>query len=233
MEPTTNLTEAVDKPRSRRALLAGVLGGLGAWLLSAAERTTPAMAGAGDPILAGRTTTAGTASTELRTGTTKPAFRAVQVGAGAALRGDATSGRGVMGTADSGGTGVYAFSPDGYGVWASTVSGYAIYAKTGHLKGPATAIRAYTDGPESISVEAIALGGPQSYAVVATGPSVFEGMSANQVTVNNWLSLLNVGAQPDPLPNAASLFLRATTDDKLELAIQFPTGPAQVLATSE
>ena len=55
MEPTPDLNEAADNPRSRRALLAGVVGGLGAWLVSAlAQRAMPAEAATGDPILAGR-----------------------------------------------------------------------------------------------------------------------------------------------------------------------------------
>ena len=53
MDSTTNLNEAVDNPRSRRALLAGVVGGLGAWLVSAAQRAMPADAANGDPVILG------------------------------------------------------------------------------------------------------------------------------------------------------------------------------------
>ena len=69
MESTTKLNEAVDNPRSRRALLAGVVGGLGAWLVSAAQRAMPAEAAAGDPVLAGRSNSGGRSMTELTANT--------------------------------------------------------------------------------------------------------------------------------------------------------------------
>ena len=69
MEPTTKLNEAVDNPRSRRALLAGVVGGLGAWLVSAAQRAMPAEASAGEPVLAGRSNSGGRSMTELTANT--------------------------------------------------------------------------------------------------------------------------------------------------------------------
>ena len=100
MASTTDLNEAADNPRSRRVLLAGVVGGLGAWPVSAAQRAMPAEAAAGYPALAGRSNSGGGFSTELRANTTKPTFRAVQLGGGQRpAPGEATSGRAVMGTA--------------------------------------------------------------------------------------------------------------------------------------
>ena len=43
-----------NRVRSRRALLAGALGGLGVWAASAIGRVAPAEAEAGDPIRMGR-----------------------------------------------------------------------------------------------------------------------------------------------------------------------------------
>jgi hypothetical protein len=44
-----------SKPKSRRALLAGVLGGLGAWASSAIGRASPVQANNGDPVQVGGT----------------------------------------------------------------------------------------------------------------------------------------------------------------------------------
>ena len=123
MEPTTKLKEAVDNPRSRRVLLAGAVGGLAAWLAAAAQRAMPAEASAGDPVLAGRSNSGGGFSTELRANTTKPTFRAVQLGGGNALRGEATTGRGVVGIGGSQGTGLWGYSPDHYGLHTRTETG--------------------------------------------------------------------------------------------------------------
>ena len=148
MEPTTNLNEAVDNLRSRRALLAGVVGGVGAWLVSAAQRAMPADASAGDPLLAGRTNSGGGFSTELRANTTKPTFRAIQLGGGAGIRAEATTGRAVMATAGGQGTGVWAYSPNHIGVHARSAHGWAVLA----------------EGP-----------GPDSYALITSGRSHFGG----------------------------------------------------------
>jgi hypothetical protein len=118
-------------PRSRRALLAGAIGGLGVWAASAIGRAAPADAAAGDPIRMGRLNKASGTSTELQTSTSRPAFRATQLGGGAALRGDAGSGRAVMGIAGSSGTGVWASSPDHIAVSAQTTTGTAIHAISG------------------------------------------------------------------------------------------------------
>ena len=61
---TTESTET--SPRSRRALLAGALGGLAAWVASTASRVDPAAAAVGDPIRMGRLNRAGGTSTELQ-----------------------------------------------------------------------------------------------------------------------------------------------------------------------
>jgi len=79
-------------PRSRRALLAGALGGLAAWAASTAARVSPAEAAAGDPIRMGRTNRAGGTGTTLQTTASEPAFRVIQKGSkGFALRAEAST----------------------------------------------------------------------------------------------------------------------------------------------
>ena len=93
-------------PHSRRALLAGGLGGLAATIAAALGRAGPAQAAAGDPLVLGsQTNNAGTADTQLLTNSAVIAFKLLQNGPGTALMGYATpaSGatRGVYGRTDS------------------------------------------------------------------------------------------------------------------------------------
>ena len=101
-------------PRSRRALLAGAIGGLGVWAASAIGRAAPAEAAAGDP--------SGWLSTRRRHDYDSPGelqpplLRAVQIGAGNGLHGDATSGRAIMGVGGTKGTALWGYSPNHIGV---------------------------------------------------------------------------------------------------------------------
>ena len=65
---TTRAEPAPTPPRTRRALLAGALGGLAAWAAAAAARADPTAAAAGDPIRMGQFNKAGGTSTTLQTG---------------------------------------------------------------------------------------------------------------------------------------------------------------------
>ena len=78
-------------PRSRRALLAGAIGGLGVWAASAIGRAAPAEAAAGDPIRMGRVNKAAENDYEYP-GELQPAGVASspELEAGNGLRGEAT-----------------------------------------------------------------------------------------------------------------------------------------------
>jgi hypothetical protein len=222
MEPTTKLNEAVNNPRSRRALLAGVVGGVGAWLVSAAQRAMPAEASAGDPVLAGRSNSGGGFSTELRANTTKPTFRAGQLGGGHALRGDATTGRGVMGTAGHDGTGVWGYSPDHYGVSGTSDFGAGVFG--------------WARGPGSIALEGYGLG---AIALKTRGPSEFDGdvlfmstaSAASELDVRAYASFAEIESAGFPGGNRVRLFARDNGSGKTQLCAQFATGDVQVLAT--
>ena len=114
-----------DRQPSRRAMLAGVLGGLGAWVAAAAARVDPTAAAAGDPIRMGRLNRAAGTSTELQTLANKSTFLVRQLGDGNAVRAEAESGRAVVAVGGPNGTGVWAFSPNHNAIHARTESGYA------------------------------------------------------------------------------------------------------------
>jgi len=208
MEPATNLND-VDNPRSRRAMLAGVLGGLGAWLVSAAQRAMPADASAGAPVLAGRSNSGGGFSTELRANTTQPTFRAVQLGGGNGLRGEATTGRGVVGIGGSQGTGVWASSPDHNAVFARTTHG--------------TAVNAFALSSGSVGLAGTA-SGSNSIALIANGQSILNG----DVRITRGLNF-DAMVTPSAPVGGATLFVHFVAG-KMQLAVRFTTGDVQVLA---
>jgi hypothetical protein len=99
---------AVDTlvPQTRRALLAGALGGVAATIAAALGRPAQADAAAGSPIIMGSSTNnAGTSNTILTTNSTVTAFQLIQNGGGTSLMGYVTPAtgptRGVYGRSNS------------------------------------------------------------------------------------------------------------------------------------
>jgi hypothetical protein len=125
-----------SRSRSRRALLAGALGGLAAWAASSVDKVSPTRAAAGDPLIVGSTTnTAGSANTSLSTTSSGTALLVTQDGSGTALRGSAVGLGSIAGffTAQNG-TGIS-------GVTGNSGS-YGIFAQNNGAAGTAGAIRA-------------------------------------------------------------------------------------------
>jgi hypothetical protein len=124
-------TPAASKPASRRALLAGALGGVGALAASAIGRASPVRAGVdGDVIL--NQGNGATLATSITIGPTFPgenAFVATAKG-GIGLTGNSDSNYGIHGTT-LGSYGVHGSSSDtGGGVRGEAVSGYGVYGSS-------------------------------------------------------------------------------------------------------
>jgi hypothetical protein len=124
--PDASLTARL---RTRRAILTGALGGLGAWVAGSVARVSPTHAAAGSSLIIGsQTNNAGTADTQLLTNSSVIAFKLLQNGPGTALMGHATAAtggtRGVYGRSDS---------PNGDGV----------QARNAGAEGTGAAIRAF------------------------------------------------------------------------------------------
>jgi len=142
------------KPNSRRALLAGALGGIGAWAASVIGRASPAQAANGDPIYIGANNYG---TSETRLGNTAPsavAFRADSgSGNGFGVIGTADNGYGVYGSASTG-RGVYGTSTNYRGVEGTTTTGIGMYGSSGSGEGilgtsdaaNLSAIRGYSGG---------------------------------------------------------------------------------------
>lgn len=221
-----------DRPRSRRALLAGALGGLGAWAAAAATRVDPAAAAAGEPIRMGRTNKAGGTQTILQTNSHGAAFEVRQASGAPAIRGETTSGRAVVGIAGRDGTGVWGESPNHVAVKATTGRGVGVEATSG--KGDALlAVSTSTGlGARVHSVQGIGLKATGSVAAVhASSPFGYAGDFEGSVRVQ-WYQDFSEHADPGaPGANNARVFARDNGSGKTQLCVRFPTGAVQVIAT--
>jgi hypothetical protein len=219
METTTKVNAAEDRPRSRRALLAGVVGGLGAWLVSAAQRAMPVEAGTGDPVRIGQVLGGGVSTTGLRAQTHHPAFRAVQMGGGTGIHGESKSGRAVVGISGPQGTGVHGYSASNVGVFAGTDTGVCVNARAA--------------GNGSIALFGDARG-TNSIALLAFGPSQLDGDVAivGRLIVTDPTSLGQTSAsQAAPSSGQVRLFARDNGRGKTQLCVQFASGEVQIVAT--
>jgi hypothetical protein len=133
----TAMTQPESKPPSRRALLAGALGGLGALAASVVGRANPVRAADDDPVLVGgdytstsvthiqnTTNTADVLLGESIYGTGVYGISALSYG----VRANSNAGDAMYG-ASSGGTGVLGTSNTSYGVHAVSNQGTGLYAE--------------------------------------------------------------------------------------------------------
>jgi hypothetical protein len=206
---TANTTP--NHPRSRRALLAGALGGLGAWAAATVARVDPTAAAAGDPIRMGRLNLASSTATTLQTKTSRAAYLVNQLGAGAAVKGVATSGRAIMGQAGAGGTAVWAYATNHYAVHAQAETGIAVDAHSEY-------VGVYASGSMA--------------GLVATGGD-FAAQFEGRISHAGVYDLFEVASQPDVPPSSAvRLFARRESGTgKAQLCVKFTDGSVQVLAT--
>jgi len=110
--PITNIKAAT---KSRRALLAGALGGLGAIAATAAARVSPVRAANGDPVLAGSAANTATNQTAITRTTAGDAFQSFSAASSDAVNGYASTGRGVYGHSTIN-AGVFGISDTGPGL---------------------------------------------------------------------------------------------------------------------
>lgn len=152
-----------SKSPSRRALLAGALGGMATWAAAAVDRVSPTDAAAGDPLILGSAAnSAGSANTTLATNSSGTALLVTQNGSGTALRGSAVGAGSIAGffTAQNG-TGIS-------GVTGNSAS-YAVFAQNNGAAGSAGALRASGGNNHGIVATTAST---ERYAVNAIGESV-------------------------------------------------------------
>jgi hypothetical protein len=169
-------------PRSRRAILAGALGGVAAAAASSLIRPSTASATDDSPLVVGQVNSATLATTLDRTATTGPTFMAISTGTN-------SSGIAVRAAANGPGYGVYATSATGTGALASSTSGLALRATSG---GQAAAISSTSSTKPSLvsqstggTVGVVGLGASFVPAAYPSGVGVL-GDNPNSAGVGVW-----------------------------------------------
>lgn len=118
----------VPSPRSRRAILAGALGGVGAWAVAAAGMRTRVRAADGDPLLIGEANV-GTATTSISNGAgSGNAFAAISAN-GTGIDAQSVTGTAISGTSDQG-TAIFGNAGQGRGVFGNSNGDAAIWGQT-------------------------------------------------------------------------------------------------------
>jgi hypothetical protein len=239
---------------SRRALLTGVVGGIGAWVLGAVGRASPAQAADGDIIHVGDSLT-GITSTKITNSTTGGFGLWGVAPAGAGVYGSGTAGVGVRGdSTDS--DGVFGFSTNGPGVGATSTGSNGIEAASvasghagilGQSTNDATGVQGFSgsggmppaakpmtgvfgyaaQGTSSRGVWGESTAGIGLYGRATTG---FAGYFHGKVFTDSFLELLEIATPAAPGANRARLFVRDSAG-KTQLCVRFPTGTVKVLAT--
>lgn len=169
MSSPVSVSSTESHAKSRRALLAGAIGGLGAWAAVAVGRASPARA-EGENIQVGGEYTTATSRTRVRNDANAAwVFQAESSGAGVGLYGASGShtgvygfcgsGTGVLGQSGSQGTGVHGSSANrgvlgessaGEGVRGQTTSGVGLFGAA------ATGFALRTDGRAKFSTSGVA-----------------------------------------------------------------------------
>ena len=242
MDSTINLHEAAGKVRSRRALMVGALGGLGAWATSAVgRRVSPAEAATGDPLLLGEENDAGELGTELRSASAAPVLFVLQNGGDGAgisvfngglgapaILATSNTGRAIeasVGSSESSAEVITARAINGIAISASSRDKHAIVGSSVSKHG------VQGKSENGAGVYAVSTNGDGLVARHRTGPG-WAGRFHGDVLIQGNCTLKERPSTPAaPTADRAQLFLRDNGSGKSELCVQFATGPVQVLAT--
>jgi hypothetical protein len=227
---------AQPEPRStsRRALLAGAIGGIGALAATVIGRAAPVRAVDGQAVVVGGEYT-GSSATGFQTTDTL------------ALYGDSVSQVGVAGGSHSN-SGVFGHSTTEIGVYGRSTANVHP-ALLGLTVGNSTGVQGFsaaTDLPPPAAkpktgVYGYAAQDSSSFGVVGESPAgigvygssntSFGGYFAGKVYTTKWYELGEVATPAAPGANKARLFVRDNGAGKTQLCVRFATGTVKVLAT--
>ena len=210
------------KSASRRALLAGALGGLGAWAASAIGRASPVRGADGQTVLVGGEYTASTV-TGFSTTTND------------ALYGTSTSGIGVFGHSSTD-VGVYGrgtsntqpatvgqSNGNGTGVLGASGGDVALPAAK-----PKTGVYGYAN--QDSASHGVWGESPTGIGVVGSTSNGYAGYFIGKVFSSRFYELSENVTPLAPVANRARLFIRDSAG-KTQLCVRFHTGAVKVLAT--
>jgi hypothetical protein len=235
---------ATIQQSSRRALLTGALGGIGALAATVIGGASRVHAASGDSLILGSTTnSAGTSNTSLSTSSSGTALLVTQNGSGTALRGSAVGAGSIAGffTAQNG-TGISGVTgnPNSYGVFAQNngIAGTAgaVRASGGSNHGVVgttnnVARYAVVGTNSAVTGDGVAgVAGVGGSGVIGFSESGYGVFSAGTLGTNSFLQMEEV-AGPGPGPaGMVRIYVREGTGGQ-EVLVQFESGEPQVIAT--
>jgi len=240
---------------SRRTLLAGVLGGIGAWMLTGARRATPVRAADGENIQTGGEYTS-TSVTKITNGTNgDTVFWAASDGAGDGVRAISDSGIGAFANSTSG-YGVSGTSASNVGVRGTSTSHVALYGLSQSATQPASLGWAYgnntgvqghsgSGSPPGAKPKTGVFGyanqdntakgvwgqSPGGRAVMGSSSTGWAGYFSGRVYTERYQEFKEIGNPSAPGSNKARVFVRDNGSGKTQLCVRFSSGAVQVLAT--
>ena len=239
---------------SRRALLAGALGGIGAWAASAIGRPATTRADGTTMTTGGEYTDALTQTGITNNTNNANVFYATSTHAGTALTGNSSTSTGVLGNSNSG-FGISGNSTSNYGVYGQSSTYIGTTGFSSAINQPATL--GYSGGN---STGVLGSSGSVPIAAAKTGVFGYAGQDANSVGVrgespagfgiygkttgtgfagyfngktfmSQFVEIAEIATPAAPGGNRARLFVRDNGAGKTQLCVLFPTGAVKVLAT--
>jgi hypothetical protein len=240
----TNTQQPETKSSSRRALLAGALGGIGAWAASAVGRASPVHA-EGEVIHVGDEWTTATSKTKIANLANSATVLEVESNSGVGLLSNCASSIGIqsasgsnIGVLAASGShiGLYAYSnatdnPASVGWSVGNSTGVQGYSGTASLPAPRPKTGVYGYANQDIYSTGTYGLSPLGVGVRGKTTSGYAGYFEGRVYTNAWYELGEVGTPAAPLANRARLFVRDNGAGKTQLCVRFHTGSVQVIKT--
>jgi len=221
------MTDQIPMPasRSRRAILAGALGGLGALAAGAIGRPHVAQGHDADDVLLGGGNSASSVTTITNSSTNLTVLSLANTHDGVALESHSAGNLGVSGTSNTH-TGLYGFTTAsnhaatvGFGFGNSTgVLGYSGSVGLPAAK-PKTGVYGYANQDGT------------SKGVFGESNNGFAGYFAGKVYTSKFHEMAEITAPTAPGANKGRLFMRDNGSGKTQLCVRFNTGGVLVIAT--
>jgi hypothetical protein len=242
----TATVQPESRSPSRRALLAGALGGLGAFAASAIGRSGRVRAGVDGDVVLGANNVATATTTISHNGNFGDVFAATS-GVNDAVNGYSDSGRGVFASSDTG-TAIFGTSSGSDGVfgisagtgksgtigWSySAANGTGVLGTSGGTSVPAAKVKTGVFGYAAHDSGSTGVWGssPAGHGVHGESSTGWAGYFDGKMFVEQSLTFAEMTTPSAPTSNKAKLFIRDNGSGKTQLCVRFHTGATKVLAT--
>ena len=215
---------------SRRALLAGALGGIGAWAASVVGQARPVRA-EGEIMVVGGTYDTVESTTRLRdTVNGATVFWAHNSLNGTAVRAESKDGFGLVANSGSKAA-VFATSSSALGVIGFSGTSTGIQGSSGSLPNPRAKTGVYGTASVDSSSKGVWGNSAKGHGIHGQADSGWAGYFDGRLFVKKYVELAEIRTPTAPGSNEARLFIRDNGNGRTQLCVRFHTGSVRVLAT--